>query len=126
MPLPRRHLHDLAFARIVPDGLQACFQKLLADAVPFVVSDRNAVFARNKIHPVFMVHGPRGSGKASLVDALAAHLGYHLYRVDCNEVGQVVAHTETKLNVIFAKHKCCQPLILWWDNFEVSGGGDRN
>lgn len=120
LQIPRRYLHELACARIVPDGLQAPFKKILADAMPFIVSDRNAVFAKNKILPVFMVHGARGSGKAFLVDALAAHLGYHLYRVDCNEVmGQVAAHTETKLNVIFSKHKSCQPLILWWDNFEV-------
>lgn len=121
LSIPRRHLHPVAFARIVPDGLQAYYQKILADAMPFIISGRNAVFSKNKIFPVFMIHGPRGSGKAFLADALAAHLGYHIYRVDCNEVmGQVAAHTETKLNVIFAKHKCCQPLVLWWDNFEVS------
>lgn len=121
LPIPKRHLHPLAFARVVPDGLQVYFKKILADAMPFIVSERNAVFAKNKIFPVFMIHGARGSGKSFLVDALAGHLGYHLYRVDCNDVmGQVVAHTETKLNVIFAKHKTCQPLILWWDNFEVS------
>lgn len=121
LQLPRRHIHGLAFANIVPDGLQMYFKKILADTMPFIVSDRNAVFAKNKIFPVFMIHGPRGSGKTFLVDALAAHLGYHLYRVDCNDVmGQVAAHTETKLNLIFAKYKCCQPLIIWWDNFEVS------
>lgn len=121
LALPKRHLHSLALATVVPDGLQMYFKKLLADAMPFIVSNRNQVFAKNKIFPVFMVHGPRGSGKAFLVDALAGHLGYHLYRVDCNDVmGQVAAHTETKLNLIFAKYKCCQPLIIWWDNFEVS------
>lgn len=121
--LPRRQLHSLAFARLVPEGLRECFDRLYTDCQPFLTGTGNQkkIFARNKIFPVFMVHGQRGSGKALLVEALAAHLGYHLYRVDCNDLmGQVAAHTETKMSVIFSKYKCCQPMILWLDNFEVS------
>ncbi|XP_059607731.1 peroxisomal ATPase PEX6 [Phlebotomus argentipes] len=122
MLVPRQSLHEMAFANVCPDGLRRYFDALRASFEPFLSEKRASLLASRNIHPTFLLHGDRGSGKNTVITALASFLGIHLYAVDCAEiVCSISAQTETKLRLVLAHSNICHPLIICLQNFEVFG-----
>jgi peroxin-6 len=121
--LPVQRWHDDAFTTCYPLGLKSIFMDLKSSILPFMDLQSNScqMFMDREIFPLFLLQGPRGSGKYEVVKALAACLGMQILDPDCTEiVSSIAAQTETKLTTVLAKVKICEPMIICFKNFEVS------
>lgn len=126
--VPKQLLHDLCFIGTCPKGLNKYFDNLQASIRPFMEtngSKTNSLSSRN-IFPVFLVHGDRGSGKNTVVTAVAQSFGIQIFGVDCADiVSQIPAQTEAKLRLVLCKSNICEPLVICLHNFEVSASRGR-
>lgn len=126
-------LDDYAFVTKIPNGLRRYYNDLRSCFMPFVqtaANNRERIPGMNNnrlkemsphINPVFMVHGDRGCGKFTVLDAVANDLGMNVYLADCAEiVSQISAQTEAKLKIAFNRSKLCEPMIICFHNFEVN------
>lgn len=124
--IPKQKLDSFCFVNKIPFGLEKYFYDLKSCLTPFIHakqpnSSRIKEFALKNIHPIFMVQGEKGTGKFTIVNAVAHTLGFHSYYTDCTEImSPIPSQTVAKLKAIFGKANLCQPLILCFENFEVS------
>lgn len=140
-PIPRQYLHDFGFVSACPWGLMRYFNYLKSCILPFVgnsfyatsttasPSSNTATSAnslksilKNRIFPIFLLQGDRGSGKKSLVSIIGRSMGFQEYSVNCAEIANAIpAQTETKLKLAMAKAGVCEPIIFTLNNFELFG-----
>lgn len=125
-PIPKQRFDNFCFVTKIPYGLEKYYYDLKSCLTPFIHakqhnSSRMKEFATKNIYPIFMVQGDKGTGKFTMVDAVANSLGFHVYYTDCTEImSPIPSQTVAKLKTIFGKANLCQPLILCFENFEVS------
>lgn len=74
----------------------------------------------SNIKPLFLIYGPRGSGKKLIVKSVAKQLGLNIWIVDCCDIqSNTAASTEGKLKSVFNKAKEFVPCIVLLKNIEV-------
>lgn len=126
--VPKQMLHDLCLIDACPNGLKKYFNNLQTSIHPFMATNGNKTssLASKNIFPVFLVHGDRGSGKNTVVNAVLQSFGIQAFGVDCADiVSQIPAQTEAKLKLVFSKASICEPLVICLHNFEVSSGNNK-
>ena len=73
------------------------------------------------IKPMFLVEGPQGSGKFTLIKIVAKRMGLHLVNVNCNEIqSSTSAQTELKLRKALTNAENSIPCILAFRNIQVN------
>lgn len=142
-PIPRQCLHDFGFVNACPWGLLRYFNYLKSCILPFVGNSFYSTSAaaspmpgtaatntdnslrsklKNRICPIFLLQGDRGSGKKSLVNIISRSMGFQEYSVNCAEmVSAIPAQTETKWKLAMAKAGVCEPITFTLNNFELFG-----
>lgn len=72
---------------------------------------RNSI--QYNLHFSFLLHGPRGVGKYTVVSSVAQQLGMHLMEVDCYDItGNTAADADAALGLLFKQARSCSPCIL--------------
>ncbi|GLV42680.1 Peroxin 6 [Carabus blaptoides fortunei] len=99
-----------------PHGLGECMKNIEKAMHPFLTKNKLS------LNPAFLIRGNKGVGKNAIIDALAAKLGVHVYRVDSSDIQTAThAQTESKLRNVFMKSKLTAPCFLVLNNFEIYG-----
>ncbi|KAJ6645275.1 Peroxisome assembly factor 2 [Pseudolycoriella hygida] len=122
--VPRQFLHDLCIIETCPNGLTKYYTELQSSIRPFITTNGNKTnsLASRNIFPVFLLYGDRGSGKNTVVNAVAQSFGIQTYVVDCADiVSQIAAQTEARLKLVLSKANICEPLVICLHNFEIYG-----
>lgn len=69
---------------------------------------------------MFLITGPKGSGKAQILSSLSQKLGMKMCRVSNVDLSaQAYAQTEIKIKNAMFRAKVCAPCMLVINNFEV-------
>lgn len=119
--LPKQLIDNVSMNVAYPLNGYPLYQSILKSLDVFL-PNASTCLSSQQIYPVFMLQGPRGSGKSKLMRSVSKELGLHMYGIDCIEIiNQIPAQTETKLKMVFAKSTISQPLIICFHNFELFG-----
>lgn len=122
MTVPKQQLHELCCGvSPCPTGLQKYFTMLKSSILPFIPSEAGIASISLTTFPLFLLQGHRGSGKTTILHAVAQDLGLQVFSVDCVEiVSQIPSQTEAKIKIVLNKANLCEPLIIALFNFEVN------
>ncbi|XP_034244996.1 peroxisome assembly factor 2 [Thrips palmi] len=97
-----------------PVGLKNVYNKLTNALTPFLKG------ASPGLKPAFLMTGPAGCGKRSIVSSAAAQFGMNFWAVDCAEIkGGTSGQTVGKLRAVLAKAKQYAPCIVLMSNIQI-------
>ncbi|KAL0113101.1 hypothetical protein PUN28_012368 [Cardiocondyla obscurior] len=100
-----------------PSALAEPMKHLEFCITPFLKKD-----IQLNVRPVFLVKGPRGSGKHELVRAISKRMGLNFLDIDFAEVQTLTsAQTEAKLRKVLKNAERCVPCVLYLNNIQVFG-----
>lgn len=105
--------HDQLVINSCPYGLETYLNKLEIASKPFLNN------VKLKLNPMFLITGPKGSGKAQILSSLSQKLGMKMCRVSNVDLSaQAYAQTEIKIKNAMFRAKVCAPCMLVINNFE--------
>eukprot|EP01122_Echinamoeba_exundans_P011318 TRINITY_DN4451_c5_g1_i1.p1 TRINITY_DN4451_c5_g1~~TRINITY_DN4451_c5_g1_i1.p1 ORF type:complete len:1253 (-),score=251.64 TRINITY_DN4451_c5_g1_i1:282-4040(-) len=99
-----------------PAGMANVFQELCSLTRPCL----HPMSPQLGLHFSMFLHGRSGSGKRTLLSALASHLGVHLYEMNCfSLIGAADTQTEARLRATFKEAIEMVPCILVLRNIDA-------
>jgi SpoVK/Ycf46/Vps4 family AAA+-type ATPase len=99
-----------------PAGMTKVFQELCTLTRPCL----HPMSPQLGLHFSMFLHGRSGSGKRTLLTALASHLGVHLYEMNCYSlIGSADTETEARLRATFKEAVEMVPCILVLRNIDA-------
>lgn len=97
-----------------PEGLKKEYDKLIKATLPFLKGTSRG------LKPAFLITGPTGCGKRSLVSSAAEQLGMNFWAIDCAEIrGATAGQTVGKLKAVLSKAKQYVPCIVLLSNVQI-------
>ncbi|XP_071961742.1 peroxisomal ATPase PEX6-like isoform X2 [Antedon mediterranea] len=100
----------------VPAGLVQHVQYLEKLVYPYLIPRSQC----NKLVPTFLLTGPVGCGKATVISAVCRRMNMHEQTVNCHNLcGDSSAATEARIKNVFVKASTFAPCILHLRNLQV-------
>ncbi|KAK3925435.1 Peroxisome assembly factor 2 [Frankliniella fusca] len=97
-----------------PEGLKKVYDMMIKISLPFLRGTSPG------LKPAFLLTGPAGCGKRSLVSSVAEQLGMNFWSIDCAEIrGGTAGQTVGKLKAVMSKAKQYVPCITLFSNVQV-------
>ncbi|XP_033106411.1 peroxisome assembly factor 2-like isoform X2 [Anneissia japonica] len=100
----------------VPAGLLHNVEHLERLIFPYLIPRSQC----NKLVPTFLLTGPVGSGKSTVIGAVCRRLNMHEHMINCHDLcGDSSAATEARIKNVFVKASSFAPCVIQLRNLQV-------
>ncbi len=117
-PSPQRDLTDVA-------GMTDVKRRLQEEVLVPLIDDRYEQYGFSGVTNI-LLHGPPGTGKTYLAEALAGHLGYNYVAATASDIASdVVGQAPSNVAALFERARAAAPSVLFIDEID-SVAADRS